>query len=96
MLIKYLQGLFPVFFLLIGWFYPISSDAAVFPLPTNPNDSVVGELSSAIVQQGETLLDIGRAHDLGYEEIIKANSGVNRWVPEPGTRVVLPSRYVLP
>ena len=70
--------------------------AAVFPLPADPNDSVVGEISATVASNDDTLLDIGRRYDLGYEEIIKANPGVNRWVPGAGTKVVLPSRYILP
>jgi len=44
----------------------------------------------------DTLLDIARRYDLGYDEIIAANPGVDLWLPGSGTRVVLPTQFVLP
>jgi len=49
----------------------------------------------AAVQQ-DTLLDIGRESGMGYDEIVKANPQVNRWVPGRGTRVLIPAQLVLP
>jgi L,D-transpeptidase ErfK/SrfK len=42
------------------------------------------------------LLDIARRHGLGYEDIVRANPAVDPWLPGDGTRVVLPTRFVLP
>ena len=58
--------------------------------------AVVGKLQTARVQEGETLLDIGRRFGVGYREIEAANPGVDPWVPKVGTKVVLPTRFVLP
>lgn len=69
--------------------------AAVYPLPS-PNISIVGEVRQATVQPGETLLDIGRRHGLGYLEMQHANPGVDMWLPEPGTVVTLPTQHILP
>lgn len=66
-----------------------------FPL-NEDSDSVVGSIKSAMVRPGESLVDIAREFDLGYDQIILANPGVNRWIPEPETRVILPHLYVLP
>jgi L,D-transpeptidase ErfK/SrfK len=33
---------------------------------------------------------------LGYEEMLRANPGIDPWLPGDGTEVVLPTRYVLP
>src|SRR5690606_21259331 len=46
-------------------------EGASFVLP-GPGADVVGEVGSAIVAEGETLLDIARRHDLGYNEIAAA------------------------
>lgn len=70
-------------------------EGATFPLPA-PGVDVVGEARVATVAEGETLLDIARAHDLGYNEITAANPGLDPWLPPPGSSVVLPTRYVLP
>lgn len=70
--------------------------AEEFPLPSNPQDRVIGEIRSTNVARGETLLDIARAFDLGHDQIIAANRDLNRWIPPVGAHVVLPSQYVLP
>ena len=58
---------------------------------------VIGETYTIIVDNEEdTLLDIARAHNLGYEEIRRANPDVSIWVPGVGTEVVVPARHILP
>ena len=59
-------------------------------------DSVFGELASIQSIYEETLLDIGRRHRLGYEEITRANPTVDAWIPGDGTVVSLPTQFVLP
>lgn len=44
----------------------------------------------------DTLLEIARRNSLGYEEIIRANPGVDLWLPGEGTEVLLPGRRILP
>jgi L,D-transpeptidase ErfK/SrfK len=72
-----------------------SASASIYPLPPADVD-VVGELRTVEVQPDETLLDIARRHSVGYEEMQRANPNVSMWVPEPGTRVVVPTRHILP
>ncbi len=57
---------------------------------------VVGRLRHTTVQGEETLLDIARAYDLGYDEIRAANPAVDPWTPPAGQRIVLPTAHVLP
>jgi L,D-transpeptidase ErfK/SrfK len=71
------------------------AQSASYVLPAEP-DSVVGELLWVMANQEDTLLDIGRRHGVGYEEIVAANPGVDPWLPGEGTRVLIPSRYILP
>jgi L,D-transpeptidase ErfK/SrfK len=58
--------------------------------------TVVGALATYTVEEGDTLLDVGRHFDLGYNEMIAANPGVDPWLPPPGEVVVIPAEYVLP
>jgi len=69
--------------------------ADTFPLPP-PGEDIVGELHVVITKQEDTLLDIARRFNLGYNEITAANPGVDAWVPGEGTRVVVPSQFILP
>ncbi|HNM26952.1 MAG TPA: L,D-transpeptidase family protein, partial [Saprospiraceae bacterium] len=43
-----------------------------------------------------TLLDIARHFDVGYEEMVAANPGASVWTPGASARVVVPTRYLLP
>lgn len=69
--------------------------AAQYPLPP-PGEDVVGDVQVVKSKYEDTLIDIARAHDLGYEEIKLANSKVDPWLPGNGTDVVLPTRFILP
>jgi L,D-transpeptidase ErfK/SrfK len=71
------------------------ANAGIYPLPPDDVD-IVGELRTVVVEAGETLLDIGRRHGVGYEEMQRANSGVSMWTPDPGTAVTIPTRHILP
>lgn len=57
---------------------------------------VVGRAEVEIVAPGDTLLDIAARHRLGFERVARLNPGVDPWIPEPGTRIRLPTRHVLP
>ncbi len=57
---------------------------------------VVGQLQLTKVGAEDTLSDIARRFNLGYEEIIRANPGVDPWLPGEGREIVLPTRFVLP
>ncbi|UXZ55896.1 L,D-transpeptidase family protein [Halomonas sp. 7T] len=66
-----------------------------FRLPDNGD--IVGEYYTITVEdQEETLIDIARRHNIGFEEIRLANPDVSLWVPGKGTEVVIPTRYILP
>ena len=77
----------------MAWLAPVSAET--FWLPRE-GDSVVGHLQGAVATQEDTLLDIGRRYNVGYEELKLANPGVDPWIPGEGTLIVIPSRYVLP
>ena len=44
----------------------------------------------------QTPADIARRFTVGYNEIHRANPGVDMWVPGAGRRVVTPTQFVLP
>jgi len=57
---------------------------------------VIGQIQITTARYEDTLLDIARRYDLGYEEIVAANPGIDPWLPGEGTQVVLPTQFVLP
>lgn len=73
---------------------PSAAELRVFKL--NKNTEVIGEIRTTQVRPEETLLDIARRYDLGYDEIIAANPGVDPWLPQPGSKIVIPTQFILP
>jgi L,D-transpeptidase ErfK/SrfK len=68
---------------------------APLELPAD-GSSVIGSDTTILSHHQDTLFDIARRYGLGYEEIVRANPGVDIWVPGEGTRVLLPKRHILP
>ena len=48
------------------------------------------------IGKDDTLPDIARRFDVGYEEILTANPGVDPWLPGVGREVVVPTQFILP
>jgi L,D-transpeptidase ErfK/SrfK len=71
-----------------------SAGATEFTLPAAGD--VVGQIGIVVTREQDTLLDIARQHGLGYNEITAANPGVDPWLPGAGTRIVVPTQFVLP
>lgn len=62
-----------------------------------PDDKeVIGELQRVRAHREDTLSDIARRFNVGYEEIVAANPKVDPWLPGTGTEVIIPSQWVLP
>lgn len=83
---------------LIGFLFlagATQAGADFLELPPEGMD-VVGSETVAMVGAGDTLADIARRYNLGHEEIRIANPDVEFWLPGDGTRVEIPSRFVLP
>jgi len=72
-----------------------SARATVYELPEN-GSAVFGTDERIKATYQDTLLDIARRYSLGYEEIIRANPGVDMWLPGEGTQILLPGRRILP
>lgn len=73
-----------------------SAPVATFKFELDPKDDLVGHLEATHTTKDDTLVDIARLFDLGYEEISRANPGVDMWLPGTGRKVVLPTEFVLP
>lgn len=86
---KYLIALLMLFFL------GSSAMASVFDL-SDKNARLIGKNAFAVTKSGDTLVDVARANDLGFDEIIAANIGVDAWLPEEGSIIILPYQNLLP
>ncbi|HHL45386.1 MAG TPA: L,D-transpeptidase [Gammaproteobacteria bacterium] len=79
------------------WLGFISSScyALSFPLPPEGQD-VVGSPVEITSRYEDTFSDFARDYDLGYREMLAANPGVDPWLPGAGTRIVIPTQFILP
>ena len=72
---------------------PIREPLATHKFRFDPeHDDVVGELQVTHVQGEDTLPDIARRFNVGYEELLRANPGVDPWLPGVGRAIVVPTR----
>ena len=62
----------------------------------DPGQDVVGVVQVVTATKDDTLTDIARRFNVGYEEIVRANPRVDPWLPEEGREIVVPSQFILP
>ncbi len=65
-------------------------------VPAAKWNTLVGWLGSHTVVNGDTLLDIARNNELGFNEIQILYPDVDPWVPEPGMQLTIPGFWILP
>ncbi len=59
-------------------------------------ETVVGQIRPYRIRKGDTLIDLARYYDIGYNEIVDANPGIDPWVPPVGATILLPTEWILP
>ena len=70
--------------------------ALALELPLSADSHVVGKNTVLVANYEDTFVNIARAYDLGFQELVQANPGVDPWIPGKGTKIILPTRFVLP
>lgn len=58
--------------------------------------TIIGKLQIHTVKNKESLIEIARHYDLGYNEIVDANSQIDPFVPGDGNKVIIPTFWILP
>jgi L,D-transpeptidase ErfK/SrfK len=82
----------------------IPPSAAADPVATSAHRTVldpshgdlIGELQVTRATREDTFVDLARRFNVGYEELVRANPGVDPWLPGAGREIVLPTRHILP
>ena len=72
-----------------------AAHAAEYPLPED-GATVIGEDATVTTVYEDTLPDLAQRYSLGYYEIIRANPGVDVWIPGGDRQLILPGRRILP
>jgi L,D-transpeptidase ErfK/SrfK len=71
------------------------ASAEIDVLPKD-GSAIVGENTTITTVYADSLPDLAHHYSLGYFEIIRANPGVDVWIPGAGKQVTLPGRRILP
>ena len=74
----------------------VSVSARAELLLLDPSSDLIGAIATTRADAEDTLTDIARRSGLGYEDMRRANPGVDPWLPGTETDIVLPTHYVLP
>src|SRR6188474_3815170 len=61
-----------------------------------PDQDVVGGVQVTVARHEDTFADIARRFNVGYSELVRANPGVDPWLPGEGTEIILPTEFILP
>jgi L,D-transpeptidase ErfK/SrfK len=83
---------------------PVIATVPELPVPTATHHftidpaagEVVGYVQRTVIGKEDTLPDVARRFDVGYEEMLLANPGVDPWLPGVGREVIVPTQFVLP
>jgi L,D-transpeptidase ErfK/SrfK len=80
------------FIVLFGLALPQSAQAAEVQF----NQGFGGEIRQIVITPDDSLIELARAFDIGYNEIMAANAGVDPFLPDEGTPVTIPTAWILP
>jgi L,D-transpeptidase ErfK/SrfK len=75
---------------------PLPLAEATHRFQVRPDEDVVGRLQVTPAHHEDTFADIARRFNVGYMELVRANPGVDPWIPGEGTPIVLPTQFILP
>ncbi|MDS1308903.1 L,D-transpeptidase family protein [Marinobacter xiaoshiensis] len=68
--------------------------------PRVPTFEIKGDLAGRLdvftTQYEDTFAEVGSQLAMGYLELVKANPGVDPWLPGEGTTITLPRQYIIP
>ncbi|MBF0516410.1 MAG: L,D-transpeptidase family protein [Nitrospirae bacterium] len=73
----------------------IASAAGTYSV-NNPARTIIGVPQQYKIVDNDTLLDIARLFDIGYNAITEANPKVDPWIPAEGITISIPTQWIVP
>ena len=61
-----------------------------------PNTTVIGHVRTIQTERSTNFAALARKYDLGYDEIVAANTAINPFKVPAGSVLILPTQYILP
>jgi L,D-transpeptidase ErfK/SrfK len=84
-----------IIIILLLFISPAVYASGAFPI-NDPSMTIIGFKDTYTIKDSETLIEIARGYDIGYNELIAANNGIDPWIPKKGAEIVIPTRWLLP
>ncbi len=73
-----------------------AAEPAIEVCPHDTHDGVIGAVTTYKVKANESLIEIARKFDLGYNAIAAANPELDPFIPGDGASVTIPASWILP
>jgi len=81
--------------LILALILPPAALALVYPMP-EPGSRLIGQKLYHKVDKGDYFQEIAERYNVGFLALMAANPGIDPFLPEPGTDLVIPSQMLLP
>jgi L,D-transpeptidase ErfK/SrfK len=81
---------------------PLAKGAYPYCFPENKTgidpsaNTVIGTFQEYVITKEDTLLDVARNFDLGYNELVLAYPDIDPWITPAGEKLSIPTEWVLP
>jgi L,D-transpeptidase ErfK/SrfK len=75
--------------------FPVASSAS-HGYFFSKNNTVIGSMKAYKIKGDESLIEIARKFNIGYNEITEANPGLDPFIPGNGKTVQIPTQWLLP
>lgn len=72
------------------------TSAYALTFPYSSNTEVVGEVITFHAKYEDTFAHYARTYDIGHYAMQRANPGIDEWIPGKGTKITIPSAFILP
>jgi L,D-transpeptidase ErfK/SrfK len=76
----------------ILFFIPPPAHAAAYP----GDQEVIGMVRNDMVREGDSLVELARRYDVGFNEIAAANPELDPFVPQNGATMTVPTGWIVP
>ncbi len=64
--------------------------------PAAAAEGYIGEMETHTAEPHDTFVALAQKYDIGYDELIAANPGIDPWLPAEGAQIMLPKQHILP
>jgi len=71
-------------------------DGVILSANFSAEQAVYFQNKEYVIKEKDTLVDLAVAFKVGYQHLLRANPGVDPWVPTPGQRVIIPHQVIVP